>query len=372
MKRTTMMMMLLGLMVGALTVGCGDADQDESVDGKANETLFGVKLEGGQSSVKFDSEKSLKSLQVAAKRVQIPHVKRSTGRMWNSFEYYPAIAIYIVDRSPETREWTVGSGGTSRSNQGIWAESSDSVSFSTGITISAMIKEEDAAKFLYRYPATGGGMTEPIEGIRRTIPYRSELKSVMDREVRGKVQAVFSDFSAGYNMSDLRGKKLQIVEEIRKVVIPFFAERGITVTNVGLAGGFTYGNPDIQSAIDKVFVAQRQKGVNKAMLDAQEDENKRIELKATALAEAKRKNSKAVADAILMEKTAEADGQRLLLAVAKEAAANPVFIRLRELDVEMVKAGRWKGDVPHTVFGGSGGGGAPPILMTLPLAPAHK
>jgi len=316
-------------------------EKPEFVEIKANETAFVAKLDGKPGSVRFDSAEALQKMQVSTKRIPIAHVFESTGRWPGTGHWKPGVAVYVVDRSPVTREWSVETNkGTANKDEGIWVESKDSVGFSTGITISAMIEERNAALFLYRYPAGEVSDTEIKRGMRPVSRYTTKLDSIMDNEIRSQVQAIFSDFAARYDMSDLRERKVEIAEELRKMVIPYFADRGIKITNIGLMGGFLYENPKIQDSIDKVFVAQREKEVNKARLEAQTDANKRIELEAKAVAEALRTKAQAEADAILMAKGAEAEGQRKLLAVAKEAGTNPAFIRLRQMDVDMLRAQR--------------------------------
>lgn len=79
MKSFICLMLLASIAV--FTTGCRKPyDEAEYVEGKANETMFVVKLDGEQQSVKFDSAESLKKLQVAAKRIQVPHIFQQTGR----------------------------------------------------------------------------------------------------------------------------------------------------------------------------------------------------------------------------------------------------------------------------------------------------
>src|SRR5678815_3906284 len=108
-----------------------------------------------------------------------------------------------------------------------------------GFTCTALIKEEDAAKFLYYYPS-------------------GSLGDVMDSEIRARVQKTASEVAAKYRLDDLRGRKQEIIDAVSKDVIAFFATRGITVTTVGMFGGMTYENPAIQKAIDETFVAQQE------------------------------------------------------------------------------------------------------------------
>lgn len=316
-------------------VGCGPYQEPVHEELGTSETGFLVKLEGATEQGKFDSEAYLEELKVAAKRIEIPTTKRDTGRWWMDYKWVPTHRLIKVDRSPVTRTWTSDTdSGTSSKDEAIWVESKDSVGFSTGITLTAMIKEPDAAKFLYFYPS-------------------GSLAIVMDNEIRARVQKVFSEQAASFDMSDLRAQKTVIVKAIETDVTQFFADRGITITTVGMTGGFAYENELIQKKIDEVFIAQREKEVAKAMLDAQADKNAKIELEAKALANAAEEKARG-----------EADGQKLILAVAKEAAQDPVFLQLKQLEVESQRIEKWDGSYPQFMM--SGAGGTPNFFMPLP------
>ena len=137
---------------------------------------------------------------------------------------------------------------------------------------------------------------------------------------------------------------------------PFFEARGITITTIGNFGGFAYENPKIQESIDGVFIAQRKEEVNAALLKAQTDMNKKIEMEALAVAEKERTIAKGIAD-----------GKALLLAVAKEAAQDPVFIELRKLEVDEKRIEKWDGRYPTYMMSmGSNGSGGPQLLLNVP------
>src|ERR1043166_8189024 len=143
----------------------------------------------------------------------------------------------------------------------IWIESADSVGFSMGFTCTAFISEDDAAKFLYWYPS-------------------GSLADMMDREVRGRIQQAAAEVAARYPLDSLRSKKQEIADAVKTDVTRFFSARGVTVTTVGMFGGMTYENPQIQKSIDETFIAQQLKVVSQAKFEAQKKENERIELEA--------------------------------------------------------------------------------------------
>lgn len=258
--------------VGALS-GCMRAyDKPEYAEIDTSETGFLIPLEGDSGTqAKFQSEQYLRDLKVAAKRVQITHRWSQEGRFYWSGRWIPMVRLIKVNRSPVTREWTAeNNSGTGTKNEAIWIESADSVGFSMGFTCTAFIAEDDAARFLYWYPS-------------------GSLDHVMDSEVRGRIQQVSAEVAARYDLDTLREKKQEIADAVKKDTTHFFATRGVTVTTLGMFGGMTYENGEIQKAIDNTIIAQQLKVVNEARFAAQKRENDRVELEANATAERARR-----------------------------------------------------------------------------------
>jgi hypothetical protein len=309
-----------------------------------NETAFLIPLEGAiGKQAKFDSAASLEKLKIATKRIRITHRWNQTGRWENDGIWISDVKLIRVDRSPVTREWTAGKEtGTDKKDQAIWAESKDSVGFSTGFSVTATIEEGDAALFLYRYP-------------------NRSLANIMDSEVRARVQASFADSASQYDLSDLRAQKSEVIKSVRGDVIPFFKGRGITITTLGMFGGLTYENPEVQASIDKVFIAQREKEISAAQLEAQNDKNKRIEMEAEALAEKERRIAKGIAD-----------GKQMLLDVAKNAGKDPAFLELRRLEVEEKRIEKWDGRYPSYYMTMGQKADAPTLMLQVPRVESSR
>jgi len=303
-----------------------------------NETAFLVPLEGDTGKqAKFDSAASLEKLKVATKRIRITHRWNQTGRWENQGSWIADVRLIKVDRSPVTREWTAGSTtGTEKKDQAIWAESKDSVGFSTGFSVTTTIEEADASLFLYRY-------------------LNKSLANIMDSEIRARVQSAFTDSAATYDLSELRAKKSEVIGSVREDVMPFFKGRGITVTTLGMFGGLSYENPKVQASIDKVFIAQREKEISKAQLAAQGDKNKTIEMEANAIAEKERRVAQGVAD-----------GKQMLLDVAKNAGRDPAFLELRRLEVEEARIAKWDGQYPSYYMVMGGQAKSPTLMLQVP------
>lgn len=329
--------------------GCAKYDVPEYREVKTSETAYVLPLEGATSAqVKFDSAAFLEQHKVAAKRIQIPHRRNKTGRMYTDGSWIPTIKVIVVDRSPVTVEWRAcedakGHVVKDSRDQAIWIESADSVGFAMGWTCTAYVKEEDASQFLYMYPS-------------------GSLKGVLDTEVRARIQMVAAQEAAKYKLDNLRDKKNEIAAAVKADVIEFFTKRGITITTVGMFGGMTYENDSIQESIDKTFIAQQEKVNSAAMLAAQNDKNARIQSEALALAEAARTKAKGEADGNLAKLQAEASGAfakseaeakgvDLVNKALEKAQGNPVFLQSKALDVERIKAQQWSGNYPSTVIG---------------------
>jgi regulator of protease activity HflC (stomatin/prohibitin superfamily) len=274
-------------------------------------------LEGDISNqAKFNSKESLEKHKVATKRIEIPTRWDQQGRGGGNGKWIPTVTIIVVDRSPVTRNWEAQQKGK---DTAIWVESSDSVGFSMGFNCTAFIKEEDTSTFLYWYSS-------------------GSLSVVMDSEIRGRVQQVAAEESAKYPLDQLRDKKNEIAQSVRGNIIPFFAERGITITTVGMFGGMTYENPKIQESIDNVFVAQQEKNVSLAKYDAQKKENERIILESKGVAEQRQIQSEAEAKAITALTQAVAQG-----------GSN--YLQLKSLEVQLKQTEKWNGQLPTVTSG---------------------
>jgi hypothetical protein len=326
-------------------------DRPEYAEIDTSETGFLIPLEGdGGVQAKFQSEEYLRALKVAAKRVQITHRWSQEGRLPNTGQWIPLVRLIKVNRSPVTREWTAdAASGTAARNQAIWIESADSVGFSMGFTCTAFIPEEEAAKFLYWYP-------------------NGSLANVMDTEIRARMQQMAAEIAARYRLDILREKKQEISDAVRNDVVAFFAHRGVVITTVGMFGGMTYENAEIQKAIDGTVIAQQLKVVNEAKFEAQQRDNDRVELEANAIAERARRISAGEADAKKIAAAAEAESIQVVNRALAAAQQNPLLYQLRALEVERARVDHWNGQYP-TYFVGTAAGQSPNLLLQMPPVP---
>lgn len=307
MKRNHLISLLLVIFVSVVMFsGCikpAKVELNEEID--TNETGFLVPLEGSseEGQGKFMSVDYLEKAKVAAKRVTIPQRGKKVGRFDYEIEWIPTMRVIKVDRMPVTREWTDANGsGTSNRNEAIYVESKDSIGFSVGVNVTTMIKEEDAASFLYFYAG-------------------KPLSKVTDNNVRGKVTAVLSREFGMRDLAKCKTEKKEIHQILENEVIAEFKKYGITVSNIGLVGGLTYEDKEIQQSINAAYVAEMLKAQR-----SQEAEALKIEKQGEAEAQL-HENNKNLSIAVTNRKEAE-----------EFAKAYDAIVKQTELEIEKMKA----------------------------------
>lgn len=302
---------LIGILCTGTTACIKPYDKPEIVTIEASQTAFLIPLVGdSENQASFESERMLAEAKVAAKEVQIPHRWVQTGRMSHNGEWRPSAKLIIVERKPVTREWSSDSNnGTSNKNQAIFAESSESIGFSVSMNCTAQIYSEDnAVKFLYSYNNVG-------------------LDDVMDNEIRPKIETVWNELCTSLLMEEIRVSKADLMKQLRDTVIPYFEQRGITITTLGLKEGFTYENDSIQKAIDEQIIAE--KGLVTAKNQAAVDKTE-----ADTLAAVRIKQAESEAEAIRIKASAEAEANKMISeSLTKEL-------------IESQKIEKWNGNVP--------------------------
>lgn len=322
---------------------------------------FLIELEGENAQADTSAEEYLKSRLVQQKRIEIPYRWKQTWRLPNWGRWIPAARLVIVDRAPENRLWVADRDrGTSDRNEAVWLESKDSVSFSTGIAITARIENrDDAIKFLANYPARPQQHANPEETYQVKV---SSLAQIMDEEIKNKVQEILSDKANEYDMNELRDQKTEIVSKVRQQCQEFFKDRGITITTLGMAGGFTYANPGVQEAIDSVFQAQQDKQV--AIAEAAAAAERKEALKLAGEGEAQKEIEVAKGKAEAMQQVADAKAYEI-----EKLSQNPeAYILLKQLEIEMARLERWDGSYPQILLSGGRGQDIPALFMGIPSA----
>jgi len=342
MNKRGIVLMVGCLMLIGLGTACRQYQKPVYDEVESYQSAFVIPIEGNTTNQDaFASAELLKSKKVPAKRIEIPTRWDKQGRNFLGLfdingEWKKTMMVLKVDRTPISKQFTPDvNTGSSVKNQGLFAESRDSIGVSSGFAITAVVLEEDAHLFLYRFKG-------------------DSLSTVMDSQIFNSIQSIYTEICNKYDLKDLRARKQEITDRMREVVIPMYKEWGITINpDMGLIGGFKYEDKEIQEAINKVFVNQTMQAANEALRDSQQAKNEQ-ELSA----------KKNVAAMFLVEKEAEAQG---IAVVAKAITdAGEMYIRNKQLEVMANAIQKWNG-APPTVLGGGGG---MPMMFNMPLPEA--
>lgn len=229
------------------------------------------------SQKQFGSVEYLAENKVPAKRIQIPHVIAANTALMSDY-YVPAATLYIVDRTPYTREWVdAADRGTSTHKEGMRFESADSIDITTGISISASVTEENAAKFFYNFGTNAVAVSTKPEDVFASAKYARSLAEVMDTVVRGKVHQVLALEFAKRKFMTAISDKAAIMMEVERAVKAEFLDKGITIAFVGYAEGLTF-DPAIQGALNNSVIISINYSVKDAALSLTEIDRKNAEI----------------------------------------------------------------------------------------------
>lgn len=278
---------------------------------KPNETAFVIPLEGDSTAQeKFESVKFLEAHKVQSKRIEIPVRKRNTGRYFGEFEWIPLVRVVTVDRSLVTREWNHVEAKATPANAAIAVATKESVNLHVGVNVTALIQEEDASTYLYWHNI-------------------KTLTEVIDTNIKGFVQGALSREFGSRTLDDAKINKNEIFKIVDKETKDHFKKYGITILNIGAAGGFGFDDQKMQIAINAVQTAE---------MDVQAAKQEK-------LAQDQR-NIKSVAMAVAARQAAEE------FAKAKESQ-----MAMRELEIKMIQvsatleaAKRWNGALPNQIL----------------------
>lgn len=300
--------------IGLLSAGCGPPKVPTTVEIQPNETVWVIPMDAlGGDQAKFNSVDYLEKRKVAAKRVWVDKVIRSTGRMWFDYEWIDAVRVITVDRSLVTREWTVD-------NQGIPVVTRDSVELTVGLTTTANIEEDDASTYLYYHGA-------------------KKLLDVVDTNVRSFAVAELTRQYSQMSLSEAQTNGVRIYAQLFNDAKAFFKSKGITVQYLGNAEGWRYKNQKIQDSINANYIAEQD---NKTAINQQTAQNTRNQTKVN-IAEA------------------EANAANKLFA-AQEATKFQVELQVRTMEAQarLSMATNWNGKLPENILPEGS-----PLLMQL-------
>lgn len=244
-------------------------DDPEYVMIQANQSAFAIPVVGDTKNTQtnFGSKKFLDDAKVATKRFMVPHTLVHNAN-WGTSDYYvPSVLLILVDRTPYMREWVDATDrGTSSKKEGFQFQSKEGITIGAGISIGAMVKEEDAATFLYWFGTKNQQFTDVASQFASTSQGKS-LSDIMDTVVRGYVQAALAQRFMKLSFADGNAQASAIMDDLHNDITKHFAEKGITIDYIGYSGTLSYTD-SIQKSIDEVFIATQKAASSAAMMPA--------------------------------------------------------------------------------------------------------
>lgn len=131
----------------------------------------------------------------------------------------------------------------------------------------------------------------------------------MEARFSARVESDFVEICAKYTMAEILTEKQAIMDYVRNDVTSYFANRGITITVLGMKDGIQYDDPSVQSAINAAFVANRESEAqavkNQTKIDAAKADADAMLIKANAEAEANKVMSESITEELLKKQMYE-------------------------------------------------------------------
>lgn len=321
MKKYRIHLSLLSL-AGLLAAGCGPAKVPTTVEIQPNETVWVIPMDAlGGDQAKFNSVDYLEKRKVAAKRVWVDKVIRSTGRMWFDYEWIDAVRVITVDRSLVTREWTDNANtGSTGGKQGIPVVTKDSVQLTVGLTLTVNIEEDDASTYLYYHGAR-------------------KLADVADANIRSYAVAELTREYSQLTLTEAQTAGPTIYNKLFRDAKETFKAKGITVQYLGNAEGVHYVNQAVQDSINSKYIAEQDAKTATQQQAAQKIRNETTVMVAQAQADAANK-----------------------LYSAQEATKFQVSLQVQMLQAQaqLSMATNWNGKLPENILPEGS-----PLLMSL-------
>lgn len=292
---------------------------------ESHETAFVIPLEIGtqENQEKLMSEEYLEQRKVAAKRIVLGQRKRKLGRAWFDYEWIPTERVIKVDRKLVTKNWVTekNKDGKVIRDEGFPLASQDSVGFTTGVNLTLMIEEREAARYLFYFR-------------------EKSLEEIANEVVKGFVQNALSDEVSKLKLTECQMQKAEIMERVQKRVQTELMKYGITLVTIGMAGEYEYDNEKVQEAIDAVYV-------NESKIRQAEQAQKEAEIiNATNLAKEQNENEIALAKAKNDEQIA-----KIYEGIADtELKRAEIKVKLLEAEANAEASKKWNGVCPANVL----------------------
>lgn len=199
--------------------------------------------------------------------------------------------------------------------------------------------------------------TQPVR-VSMTVRYSIATNSVsevyekyshdgdLSSYVQTATQEVFKAVTARYSAPDLIAKRSQVSSDISSALRDKLKVYGAQVISIDMRN-FAF-SPSYMAAInEKVTQEQLRLGAENKLKTVESEQKQKV---AIAEAEAHAIQARADGDAYAQLKLATAQAESIKIQ-STALAQNASVLELRRIEVDMVRAKQWKGDVPTTMYG---------------------
>lgn len=222
-----------------------------------NQSAFWVPDNGANkdTQAQFGSEAYYRSNKIAAKLFIVPHVKLPDSGLWSNY-YVPAGRLYIVDRSPYVREWTLPERGTNKTaDEAFHCQTKEGLNITAEVTMAASVHDEDSPKYMWHFgvQAPAGDVTQPAV-LFTSVLYSKSLTQIMDTVGKNAIGSLVCDEFSTRTFNQANSDMALEMKEIRQKGSALLGSWGITVDFMGWDGTFTFDG-SVQQAINNAYEA---------------------------------------------------------------------------------------------------------------------
>jgi hypothetical protein len=245
------------------------ADRTEVVQIAPNHSVFWVPSVGDTAAnqSEYDSEAFFNKKKIAARLFEIPHHKLagSNGKsLLSGWDYFvPDGRLFIVNRSPITREWVAGKNkGTSQSDESFPCQSKEGINIRAGVSIGVSVTEQQAARYLYNFGVQQPKESESVkfvedkDNIFQSVFFGRSLDDVADRVVHKRVQTLVCNEIGLRTFDKANEEMIPMMKIIETAVREYLEADGIRLDFIGFADTFGF-DPQIQTVINNYYEANK-------------------------------------------------------------------------------------------------------------------
>ena len=186
--------------------------------------------------------------------------------------------------------------------------------------------------------------TDRVSEVYEKYSHNGDLSSY----VATATQEVFKAVTARYTAPDLIAERAKVSGDINAALTQKLATYGAQVINIDMRN-FSFSESYMRAINEKVTQEQLRLGAENKLKTVEAEQKQKV---AIAEAEANALRAKADGEAYATVKAAEAQADALKVQSAA-LAQNKDILELRRIEVERVKAEKWNGELPQSIYAGA-------------------